>query len=123
MQLLHGMDFPPASRVPDGCSRCGASRRPMAGEPDGREPIVDLEIDIDFEGAVYFCYSCFVEIQQLVVADYPDTRIEEAHAARRRDGQLIRGLRAEITALTAAHAAQTEQIEAMRAEINSLRKK
>lgn len=123
VQLLHGLDFPPASRIPDGCSRCHASRRPMAGEPDGKEPIIDLGINIEFEGAVYLCFSCWTEIAKLVIDSYPDTRVEELHAARRRDGSVIRGLRLEAEALAEAYQAQGQQIEAMRGEINALRKK
>ena len=123
MQVIHGADFPPASRIPNGCSRCLAARRPMDGEPDGKEPIIDMGIDIDMEGAVYFCLSCFNELQAVVAKEYPDKRVEMAHAARRRDGSLMKALRDEAAALMQQIEAQRDQIEAMRGEVNALRRK
>lgn len=123
MQLLRGHDYPQASRIPNGCSRCLAARRVMDGEVDGKEPILDLGIDVDMEGSAYLCFSCFTELKKIVDDVFPDTRVADAHAARRRDGQMIRSLRDQLAAVLAGSSAQSDQIEALRAEINALRKK
>lgn len=123
MQLLRGIEIPYASRIPDGCSRCGASRRPMEGEPDGKEPIIDLGISIDLEGAIYFCHSCYRELEKIVNDAMPDTRIEEMKAARRRDGSIMRSLRDQLSSKDLAAFALHDEINALRAEINALRKR
>ena len=123
VQILRGQEYPGASRVPGACSRCHSDRRPMAGEPDGKEPILDIGINVEYEGAVYYCLSCFRELQSVVEKEFPDKRVDDAHAARRRDGLLVKSLREELAAEAAARAAQAEQIETLRAEINALRKR
>lgn len=123
VQLLRGQTYPDASRVPGACSRCHSDRRPMAGEPDGLEPFIDLGINIEYEGAVYYCLSCWNEVAAIVAEAYPDQRVAEAHAARRRDGLIMKSLRDQLTAELAVSAAQSKQIEALREEINSLRKR
>lgn len=123
VQILRGQRYPDASRVPGACSRCHSDRRPMAGEPDGLEPIIDLGINVEYEGAVYYCFSCWNEVAALVAKEYPDQRVSDAHLARRRDGIVMKSLRDELASEIEARKAQTAQIAALREEINSLRKR
>lgn len=124
--VLRNTPFPQNDTMPASCSRCGAGRRPSATEEDGHEPIIYMGMDFEFEGAVYWCESCFRELEKVVNDTIPNDKglqVAQLQVARRRDGQLMRGLRDENNALLLRQSAQAEQLDAMRDEINALRKK
>lgn len=114
-------DYPLTSRVPDGCSVCGASRRPMDGQPDGKEPIIDFGISIEFEGNLYICYSCVMEMMEALWKVVPDGRTERLVAGRRRDGQQIGALLEENTRHLQAAEANRRLVDTLRAEVKAVR--
>lgn len=109
------------SRIPDGCSVCGASRRPMDGQPDGKEPIIDFGISIDFEGNLYICYSCIMEMMVALWKIVPDDRVERLTQGRRRDGRQIGALMEENTRHLQAAEANRRLVDTLREEIKAVR--
>ncbi len=114
-------DYPMTSRVPDGCSVCGASRRAMDGQPDGKEPIIDFGISIEFEGNLYICYSCIMEMMEALHKVVPDDRLERMIQSRRRDGRQIGALLDENTRHLQAAEANRRLVDTLREEIKALR--
>lgn len=123
IQAIAGNDYPATSIMPNGCAVCGAARRPMAGQPDEKEPFVDFGMVIEFEGNPYICYSCFTEARAALELLVPDTRLEDAYKARRRDGAYIAALNKQLDSARETIVGLQTANDVLREEIKALRRR
>lgn len=85
--LVQEVPGAPISASPGVCYFCGSSQRQYQDERfPAYEPFIDLATSIDFEGFVYMCSTCLIEIGGLI-GMVPQTDVAELKRTNRTLGR------------------------------------